>query len=851
MGSRRVFETTSQFAAKPALGLTLATPVCVLLSLLILLSCSTRGPGRDLQVEFDGRYGQVEIGGKYVGVEFHQSRPLPSRISFYYPVANSIDLSTDYWKRYESLPYTVLLRSEGRTDTLGSNPYPYRYTPYRASFEDTHDDYRIVFSYDVCDELPVLVFKIRLRNLSERRRDIWLETSLRTTLRTSHTYGWKRRASVQYSEHGTIATARFDEADTDSALVFVASVGELPVDDNAHTAQPVEDPVLRFGYRKELDADAQIEIVQLIGMCRQKEQDRVLERALQQWQPSMRKNEERILDYAYNHSYFFVNDPILERTAHWSKAVLATNIHYIDGSYAPMPCPAEYNFFFTHDLLLTSLGAVYYDLEYVRQGFRFLHSLTKEDSILAHAYYWKDTHFVTEYCGSDNWNHLWFIIAAGSYLRHSADYETLEAIFPTLKKSLGMMLKNKGEDDLMYARRPDWWDTGNVYGARTYITALMYRALQEYVSVATQLGDEDESLLEYLQLADRMKEHLVDRLWDADAGFLLNMIDRETVDRHYYSGSLVTTYYGLLDDDKKSTLLQTAKATLLDERLGIRNAVPADFHELISVYDFKGMECGMPYFYLNGAVWPHGNAWYALGLLSNGQPTEAKEVLKKYLTLEGIQNSPSGQPSFYECRMADPRSDRYGEIDKPTFLWAGGWYLHVLYQLAGLRENSWNVYFSPKLPQGFESTEYDLTLFGELCRVRWRGEGDYFRRIQIDGRDGYSAVVASPADNIALERGLPEAPYLAEANCRIREVSYSGSDKKSTITFCGIPGQVVDLVVVAPYQLQRCELNGSAFPGTVDETEARGIYTYVLSAKLTGRNNEMCMYFKPWNRRGR
>jgi len=45
---------------------------------------------------FDGHFGQVEVGGRYAGAEFHRSRPLPSRISFYYPVANSIELSTGY-----------------------------------------------------------------------------------------------------------------------------------------------------------------------------------------------------------------------------------------------------------------------------------------------------------------------------------------------------------------------------------------------------------------------------------------------------------------------------------------------------------------------------------------------------------------------------------------------------------------------------------------------------------------------------------------------------------------------------------------------------------------------------------
>ncbi|MBF8296415.1 MAG: hypothetical protein HW389_2960, partial [Bacteroidetes bacterium] len=63
-----------------------------------------------LEYFFDKKYGQVEVGGPYVGAEFHESRPLPSRISFYYPVANSIDVSTDYWKRSASAPLAIAIR---------------------------------------------------------------------------------------------------------------------------------------------------------------------------------------------------------------------------------------------------------------------------------------------------------------------------------------------------------------------------------------------------------------------------------------------------------------------------------------------------------------------------------------------------------------------------------------------------------------------------------------------------------------------------------------------------------------------------------------------------------------------
>ncbi len=840
---KKVSRSNSHVLIKPVRGLVFAKSVVFFIFLLIFITCKTTNPSSDLEVKFDGRYGQVEIGGKYVGVEFHQSRPLPSRISFYYPVANSIDISTDYWERFKSMPFTVLLKSDGKTDTIGTNPYPYRYTPYRASFEDVRGNYQISFSYDVCEDIPVLVLKMTIVNLSEQSKDVLLETALNTTLRTSHTFAWKDKAMLQYLEKGTIATASFNEIETDSAFVFIANAGEMPINDHPETLQKAENPILNFVYKKTLEPGEKIEIVQLLGMCRQKEKDQIINDAKQQWQKNVLKNEKRVMAYAYDQSYLFVNDPVLQQTAHWAKAMLASDVHNINGHFLPMPCPAEYNFFFTHDLLLTGLGAVNFDLNYVKHGFQFLQSLTKEDSILAHAYYWKDTRFVTEYCNSDNWNHLWLIISACSYLKHSGDYETIEAIFPIIKKSLQMMLKNKGEDDLIYAQRPDWWDIGNVYGAKTYITTLMYKALQDYVYIATQLEIENEPLSGYLQLVENMKNQLVEKLWDDEAGFLFNFMDNEKLDAHYYSGSLIAAYYNLLDDDKKTTLLQTAKDTLLDENIGIRNAMPPDFHELISSYKFNGMEAGAPYFYFNGGVWPQGSAWYALGLLSNDQPDEAKRVLKKYLTLDGILNSPNGQPSFYEYRFTDPNSERYGEIDKPTFLWAGGWYLHVLYQLAGSRENSWNIYFNPNLPEGFENTEYDLTLFGELCRIIWQGDGNYFHKISIDGENQHSAVITSPAKNITLERGLPETPYLAEANCMIDDVQFLASEKELIIAFSGIIDQIVNLTVVSPVRLQKSELNGSDNFNEVSELKSEEIYKYVLNMKTTRKNNELVFHF--------
>jgi hypothetical protein len=53
---------------------------------------------KQLKINYKGD-AKIEVGGPFVGIEIHHSYPLLQRISFFYPVANSLDESTDYWKR--------------------------------------------------------------------------------------------------------------------------------------------------------------------------------------------------------------------------------------------------------------------------------------------------------------------------------------------------------------------------------------------------------------------------------------------------------------------------------------------------------------------------------------------------------------------------------------------------------------------------------------------------------------------------------------------------------------------------------------------------------------------------------
>lgn len=819
---------------------------------LVVAACST-GPtpspdsiavaawADSLSVRFEGRRGQIEVGGPYVGAEFHGSRPLPTRISFYNPVANSIDLSTGYWERAESSPFNVSLSVDGTTTALGAEAATYTWAPHRVRFERIDEGNTTLLSYGFAQDLPVMIFRLTVVNTAPATRTFEVTTRLVTSLRSSHRFAMHDRAVSAYTGDGGTFTADFtvpdtDAAHVDSARVFVTNVGDLPT---GHGEPESPAPEARFVYRQKLAPGDSLEVVQLIGSEGQGET--FLDRARREWAGSETALETEIVRYTL-HREMDLPDAGLERSARMAKVLLRANRHHLAGRIVPMPCPAEYNFFFTHDLLVTDLGAVRFDNERVRDDLRYLLSLSDSSNVLPHAYYWRDGAYVLEPTGDDNWNHLWFMILGAAYLQHSGDLETVRALYPMMSRSLETMRANE-KRGLMVAIRPDWWDIGHLAGGRAYLTSLMIRAIEAYSYVSLRLGRDADELAKNMDLARRMRGALVERLWDDEAGYLLNELDSTRMDRHFYSGSLVAAAFGLLDAEKTTTLIETARRELLDENLGIRNAMPPDFHTLIDTYQFNGEEAGAPYLYMNGGIWTQGSAWYAQALLAAGRPDEARTVLTRYLSLEGTIDSPNGQPAFFEYRNGDPSSPRYGEVDKPTFLWAGGWYLNVLYGLAGVRQSAWNLSFDPGLPTGFETIRYDLMVEGVPSRVTWSGTGDYFADIRLDGEPVHSAVLFGAPSRIDLRRGWPSAPYLASAGAIVRSVTYDEGRSLLRITVDGVPGQVVELRVVTPRLPSRDVAGIVKIDGAASKTvptitvDPDGVATVCLSTRLVGRNS--------------
>jgi len=785
--------------------------------------CAKNSPEKfyqNLSVYFSGKPSQIEIGSPYIGIEMHTSSPLLNRISFYYPVANSIDLSTDYWQRQRDRIFFLGIKfGDQPIEWLQPEPMDYELTPYSVVFTRTDDEKNIQISYEFCKNKPAFVATIEITNNLSDPIAIELYTHLVTSLRTCHSYKLKDQARTEFDEKGSTIYTNFDDSEAGNAQVFVANAGEPPKSfstaaNSQLPSQPITQlpnhPVTQFIYSKKIAPKQNLKVIQLIGSCKQDEGRDIVKYLLGNYEREISDYQNYVLNKAYREGIIRTNDPAIDHSVHWAKAILATNIHYLDGEFLPMPCPAQYNFYFTHDVQLTDLAAVNFDLARVKNDLEFIIQHATADKIIPHAYYWRDDRYVTEYTTPDNWNHFWFILLSASYLRHSSDIQMLEKLYPYLETSLNQVLQNKKDDGLVYAYRPDWWDIGRSFGPRSYMTILMIRAIHDFVFISTVLNQNSDDLLGYEELAFGMQQQLTERLWDEDLNYLINYFEDGSKDTHYYIGSLLAAHFNVLDQEKKTALLETATNKLLDEKIGIYNVFPMDFHLLIDYLKLAGNEAGDPYCYANGGIWPHGNAWYALGLISIGEKAAAFRFIKNIMTLEGIMNSPNGQPAMYEYRNSNKHDPSiYGKIDKPQFMWAGGWYLYTLYHLLGLRESEWNISFDPYLIEGQQSAKFNTFVNGKNLQITIKGRGDLVSRIIFGGKNYPSLVLPEhiDSDHLELTLGNPNAPYLFRTNSILKSCHYDSEHKKLTMRLKAFAGHRNETFVVAPWKPQSISLN--------------------------------------------
>ena len=844
-------------------------PGLLILILVFFVFCSEKQNAdyrnEQLEVKFSGE-AQVEIGNHFVGLEFHHSFFSPSRISFFYPTANSIDLSKGYWERDQSQVLFFGLKTDKNVgEWIGLEPSELHLTPYSAVFERKEDKKEISVTYDFCKTRPAFVLKVNIKNKDSKPVDYELYTHLETSVKTCHSYKLIDSGWTEYLETGSCLFTNYEKTETQNTSLFVVNAGDLPftyftkskslglpfsaenkwIKGDMNFSPEIinrnnqERPASAYIYRKKVNPGESLEVIQIIGSCKLNERFETANYLKENYQTETEEFKKYVLEKSFYSGELKTGDNVLDHSVHWSKAIVAVNRHYLNGYIVPMPCPAEYNFYFTHDVLLTDLSAVYFDIDRVRDDLEFIFSLANENNVIPHAYYWKDDKYVTEFAGSDNWNNFWFVIVSASYYRHSGDRYILEKLFPLIQKCIEQTLLNKQDDDLIWAYRPDWWDIGRNFGPRAYMNILMIKALKEFVFISTILNKNMDKLADYEKLCNSIIRSLNDKLWSDRFQYLMNFCENGKIDPHYYIGSLLAAHYQIIDNNRILQLINTAKEKLLDENLGIYNAFPMDFHELIDFYRFSGNEAGNQFYYMNGGIWSHGNAWYALALISAGKNNEAADFIKRIMSVKGIMDSPNGQPAMYEYRITNKNDPSiYGKVDKPQFMWAGGWYLYCLYQLLGLRENEWNISLEPYMLNGQKNSKFSLAVNGNTAEVNIAGSGEHIKSIRYDGKIFPSMVIPVEIDDISLieiEKGNPEIPYLKSGNFILNSADFDKRIKSLELKLKSFTGHENILNIISPSEPASILLNGNELKENYDIKQDNDVFN--ISIRISQKQN--------------
>lgn len=759
-----------------------------------------------LAVHFNGD-ASIEVGSPYVGLEFHHSSPLLQRVSFYYPVANSIDLSNDYWTRDRTFSMALALKEgDMESEWIGHKPFEIELTPYEVTFTKKEPSKEITIRYQFSKDNPAFVISYSVKNISGKAINFELYTDLQASLKTSHTFAAKDKAWSEYRSEGATLFQNFEDDEVQNVQLFAGNIGLQPtsysavseldslpasekwwtgmntkLDGKTATKSSPKTPAFRYRYTQNTLPGESLEVVQVIGSAKKGEAYELVSKLLNTAQQEVIAYEKQVLDYA-RENVFVTGDEVLDHSVLWANSILDVNRHYIDGSIQPMPCPAEYNFYFTHDVLLTDLAAVNFDLKRVKQDLEYITSHADSNYVIPHAYYWKDHRFATEFAPPDNWNHFWYVIASGSYLRHSGDTDLLKRLYPYISKSVHDFKTHK-KNDIIYSFRPDWWDIARNFGPRSYTTILAIKALKEYLFISSTLGENEESLLQLEKEIEDMELALNKKLWSEQQNYLINYFEDGSLDKHYYIGSLLGSHYNLLSQERKKKLTATAEDKILDPKIGVYTVYPMDFQNLIEYLKLEGNEAGAPHYYINGGIWPHGNSWYALSLMEIGKQDEALQFIKRVMTVDGAIKSPNGQPAMYEYRVSDKDNPMvYGKIDKPQFTWAAGWYLYSLYNLFGVKESEWNIRFEPYTNEELNSIKFKLSASSSDILVEIDGEGDNVQSLTLNGKPYYSLVLPSriekKSSSLKIKKGTLKTPLLTQVNAVLKSISYAELDQK-------------------------------------------------------------------------
>ena len=279
-------------------------------------------------------------------------------------------------------------------------PFSYELTPYSVHFSRKDSEKTVRVSYEFCKNKSAMVLKIHLTNNSQKLENFEFYTQLVTSIKTSHTYALQDSARTSY-EQSTVYV-HHPGKDTADTVIYVSNAGTLPQSFTTNAAtlknwwqeqdyqlpgETIRDrkggaSIAAFIYQKSLLPQETLTIVQIIGAAKWGEQKETVAYLQKHFQTEINLLQAELLARIAKQATIVSGDSDLDHTAKWAKLMIASLDHYLDDNFVPMPCPAQYNFFFTHDVLVTDLAMVNFDLPRVKRDLEFIAGHASKQGII-------------------------------------------------------------------------------------------------------------------------------------------------------------------------------------------------------------------------------------------------------------------------------------------------------------------------------------------------------------------------------------------------------------------------------------------------------------------------------------
>ena len=418
----------------------------------------------------------------------------------------------------------------------------------------------------------------------------------------------------------------------------------------------------------------------------------------------------------------------------------------------------------TRNFLQDSMGLVYLDANAARRN--FLTALAQQhvngampDGILLHAE--ATLKYINQVPHSDH--NVWLIWFIEVYFNETNDVslfsqpvpfqdsEEVASVYQHVTRAMNHLLANLDDRGLSLIKEGDWCDPMNMVGKEgkgvsAWLSMATSRAFSSWADICEQLGYYDDGRL-WRERAEKLNLAIEQYFWAdnwyargiTDNGRLFG-IDKDSQGRIFLNPQAWAMLALSLDEPRVNQLM-----CAVDEHL----STPFGPMMLAPAYTQMDTDIGRitqksPGVAENGSVYNHAAAFYAAGLLHQGQADRAFSVLKRMIpTDDDIEirgQLPVYLPNYYRGayyqypEMAGRSSHLF---NTGTVAW---FYYCVIDGLLGLRGKEAGLFVNPQLPSDWNSVSVTRTFRQHTYKLRYVRKPNAQTHWRVGDKTGHTAT---------------------------------------------------------------------------------------------------------------